>query len=188
MFTPLPTLRRLCAAYDRMGKDSLIVDFRRMERWYEAAERAVEGSFATARNNGMVRTALCRCLTCYFYLSHAERDDEWYAYLTQTADEWTASLTPEGLWEDITIPEALERIEVMNRISYMLLDHSRDADIRRVYNCYAKRIHNLSKHWNDGTHSAPKETQSHSNPKRHGKPLTGFAGWDGKNTATLNGK
>ena len=64
MFTPLPTLRRLCAAYDRMGKDSLIVDFRRMERWYEAAERAVEGSFATAQNNGMVRTALCRCLTC----------------------------------------------------------------------------------------------------------------------------
>lgn len=146
MFTPLPTLRRLCATYDRMGKDSLIVDFRRMDRWYEAAERAVEGSFATARNNGMVRTALCRCLTCYFYLSHAERDDEWYAYLTQTADEWTASLTPDGLWEGITIPEALERIEVMNRISYMLLDHSRDADIRRVYNCYAKRIHNLSKH------------------------------------------
>ena len=107
MFTPLPTLRRLCATYDRMGKDSLIVDFRRMERWYEAAERAVEGSFATAQNNGMVRTALCRCLTCYFYLSHAERDDEWYAYLTQTADEWTASLTPDGLWEDITIPEAL---------------------------------------------------------------------------------
>ena len=34
----------------------------------------------------------------------------------------------------------------MNRISYMLLDHSRDADIRRAYACYAKRIHNLSKH------------------------------------------
>ena len=129
-----------------MGKDSLIVDFHRMDRWYEAAERVVEGSFATAQDNGMVRTALCRCLTCYFYLSHAERDDEWYDYLTQTADEWTASLTPDGLWEGIPLPSALERIEVMNRISYMLLDHSRDADIRRVYNCYAKRIHNLSKH------------------------------------------
>ena len=71
---------------------------------------------------------------------------EWYTYLTQTADEWVDSLTPDGLWEGITIPEALERIEVMNRISYMLLDHSRDADIRRAYACYAKHIHNLSKH------------------------------------------
>ena len=75
----------------------------------------------------------------------------------------------------------------MNRISYMLLDHSRDADIRRAYACYAKRIHNLSKH------SVPVLERwytlcTESNPKRHGKPLTGFAGWDGKNTATLNGK
>ena len=28
----------------------------------------------------------------------------------------------------------------MNRISYMLLDHSRDAVIRRAYNHYARRM------------------------------------------------
>lgn len=142
--SPSKLLRRLCNAYDRIGNDSLIVDFRQMDRWYAAAERAIESSFASAESDGLVRTALCRCLTCYFYQSPTAREDEWYTYLTTTADDWTATLSPAGHWEDLPLAEALERIEVLNRISYMMLDHSRDEAIRLAYTGYAVRVATLS--------------------------------------------
>lgn len=140
----LQLLRRLCTAYDRMGRTSIIVDFRQMDRWYAAAEHAMESCFAPATTDGLLCTALCRCLTCYFYQSPVEQEDEWYAYLMDTADNWRAALTPSGYWEKLPLTEALERIEVLNRISYMLLDHSRDNDIRRAYTCYANRVDALS--------------------------------------------
>ena len=126
------SLHRLCADYDRLGNSSFLVDFRALDRWQLRAERVMEGCFAPATADGRLRTALCRCLTCYFYQPFPDRDG----------------------WQDLPLTEALERIEVMNRISYMLLDHSRDAVIRRAYGHYARRVDSLGrmpaavrKHW-----------------------------------------
>ena len=137
---PVRSLNRLCAAYDRLGNSSTIVDFRAMDRWYARAEQVMEPCFPAAVSDGRIRIALCRCLTCYFYQPCPDREDPWFAYLTATADAWAAAFSPVRGWEGLRLTEALERIEVMNRISYMLLDHSRDAVIRRAYNHYARRM------------------------------------------------
>ena len=137
---PVRSLNRLCAAYDRLGNSSTIVDFRAMDRWYARAEQVMEACFPAAVSDGRIRIALCRCLTCYFYQPCPDREDPWFAYLTATADAWAAAFSPVRGWEGLRLTEALERIEVMNRISYMLLDHSRDAVIRRAYNHYARRM------------------------------------------------
>ena len=136
----LKSLHRLCADYDRLGGSSFLVDFPALDRWYLRAERVMEDSFVPAASDGRVCTALCRCLTCYFYQSPSARDDEWFAYLTATADAWAAAFSPVRGWEGLPLDEALERIEVMNRISYMLLDRSRDALLRRAYDYYARRM------------------------------------------------
>ena len=136
----LKSLHRLCADYDRLGGSSFLVDFPALDRWYLRAERVMEDSFVPAASDGRVCTALCRCLTCYFYQSPSARDDEWFAYLTATADAWAAAFSPVRGWEGLPLDEALERIEVMNRISYMLLDRSRDALLRRAFDYYARRM------------------------------------------------
>ena len=140
MLPCLKSLHRLCADYDRLGGSSFLVDFPALDRWYLRAERVMEDSFVPAASDGRVCTALCRCLTCYFYQSPSARDDEWFAYLTATADAWAAAFSPVRGWEGLPLDEALERIEVMNRISYMLLDRSRDALLRRAFNYYARRM------------------------------------------------
>ena len=73
----LHSLHRLCADYDRLGGSSFLVDFPALDRWYLRAERVMEDSFVPAASDGRVCTALCRCLTCYFYQSPSARDDEW---------------------------------------------------------------------------------------------------------------
>lgn len=142
--SPLCLLRRLCSAYDALGSDSVVVDFQRLDRWYAAAERVVEGSFALAESDGLLRAVLCRCLTCYFYQMPSAQEDEWYAYLMSTADDWASSLSPSGHWEGLPLDEALERIEVLNRISYMLLDHTRDAAVRLAYAGYSPLVSTLA--------------------------------------------
>ncbi len=141
---PVRSLNRLCAAYDRLGNSSTIVDFRAMDRWYTRAEQVMEACFPAAVSDERIRIALCRCLTCYFYQPCPDREDPWFAYLTATADAWAAAFSPVRGWEGLRLTEALERIEVMNRISYMLLDHSRDALLRRAYNYYARQMDNLA--------------------------------------------
>ena len=148
------SLHRLCADYDRLGNSSFLVDYRALDRWQLRAERVMEGCFAPATADGRLRTALCRCLTCYFYQPFPDREDPWFAYLMAAADAWAAAFSPADGWQDLPLDEALERIEVMNRISYMLLDHSRDAVIRRAYGHYARRVDSLGrmpaavrKHW-----------------------------------------
>ena len=86
----LKSLHRLCADYDRLGDSSFLVDFPALDRWYLRAERVMEDSFAPAASDERVRTALCRCLTCYFYQPSPDRDDPWFTYLTATADAWAA--------------------------------------------------------------------------------------------------
>lgn len=139
------SLDRLCAAYDRLGSSSFIVDFRAMDRWQARAEQVMEDCFAPAESDSRMSVALCRCLTCYFYQPCPDRDDEWYAYLMATANAWAASLSPDGSWEGLPLTEALDRIEVLNRISYMQLDHSRDDVLRKAYNHYAHRVAHLER-------------------------------------------
>ena len=141
----LKSLHRLCADYDRLGDSSFLVDFPALDRWYLRAERVMEDSFVPAASDGQICTALCRCLTCYFYQPSPDRDDPWFTYLTATADAWAAAFSPDRGWDGLPLAEALDRIEVMNRISYMLLDHSRDALLRRACDHYARRISGLAR-------------------------------------------
>ena len=141
---PVRSLNRLCAAYDRLSSSSFIVDFRALDGWLAQAEKVMEACFPAAVSDGRIRIALCRCLTCYFYQPCPDREDPWFAYLTATADAWAAAFSPVRGWEGLRLAEALERIEVMNRISYMLLDHSRDALLHRAYDYYARQMDNLA--------------------------------------------
>ena len=90
---PVRSLNRLCAAYDRLGNSSTIVDFQAMDRWYARAEQVMEACFPAAASDGQIRIALCRCLTCYFYQPCPDREDPWFAYLTATADAWAAAFS-----------------------------------------------------------------------------------------------
>ena len=91
----LKSLHRLCADYDRLGDSSFLVDFPALDRWYLRAERVMEDSFVPAASDGQICTALCRCLTCYFYQPSPDRDDPWFTYLTATADAWAAAFSPD---------------------------------------------------------------------------------------------
>ena len=103
----LKSLHHLCAAYDRLGNSSYLVDFRKMDRWYALAEQVVQDSFAPAASDERVRTALCRCLTCYFYQPSPDRDDPWFTYLTATADAWAAAFSPDRGWDGLDEPHIL---------------------------------------------------------------------------------
>ena len=100
---PVRSLNRLCAAYDRLGNSSTIVDFRAMDRWYARAEQVMEACFPAAASDGQIRIALCRCLTCYFYQPCPDREDPWFAYLTATADAWAAAFSPVRGWEGLRL-------------------------------------------------------------------------------------
>ena len=64
-------------------------------------------------------------------------DDEWACLLSDAVRRWASRLQPDGTWPGLTDVEALERIEVMNRYSYLFLDGRFDAAVRRACVHYA---------------------------------------------------
>lgn len=107
------------------------------------AEQLFAGYLASEDREGdySCETAVCLCLTDYYYLNQPdEADTAWYNYLYDTAERWIGELDGQGEWGTLNDEAALRQLEVLIRISYMLVDDSYDDDIRRIFRRYADKL------------------------------------------------
>lgn len=85
-----------------------------------------------------VEPALCRCLEAYFY-PQWEADDAWAVQLRGILEQWCDTLSTEGEWAGLPDAVAWQRLETLNRYSYLFLDTAFDAAVRRACACYVRR-------------------------------------------------
>ena len=123
---------------------TLVSDLERSDRWYQLVESVVDRCPAPTGCSGLLQTSLCRCLTDYFYGSPSPETDEWYRHLQSVADTWQSSFLPSVGWGGASPEETLERVEVLNRLSYMFLDASRDSVVRMGYEVCASLMRQTS--------------------------------------------
>lgn len=109
------------------------------EPFLEAVSSLMDRYPSAEEDGAPAEAAVCRCLACYFYPDLWE-DDEWACLLTDTVRRWASCLRPDGTWEGLTAAGALERIEVMNRYSYMFLDGRHDETVRRACGHYLRLV------------------------------------------------
>ena len=104
---------------------------------FQEAVPALMDRYVSAEADGVLAEAtVCRCLACYFYPDLWD-DDEWACLLSDAVCRWASRLQPDGTWPGLSDVTALERIEVMNRYSYLFLDSRFDAAVRRACRRYA---------------------------------------------------
>lgn len=85
-----------------------------------------------ARTDGGLRAALCGNLADA--LSATPTDASGLRpFLDATLDGWVASLSPGGGWPGLPAGAALERVIVLNRRSFLLLDRRADAPVALAY-------------------------------------------------------
>ena len=141
---PVFCLRLLSSSFDLLNGVTLVSDLERSDRWYQLAESVVDRCPAPTGCSGLLQTSLCRCLTDYFYGSPSPEADEWYRHLQSVADTWQSSFLPSVGWGGASPEETLERVEVLNRLSYMFLDASRDSVVRMGYEVCASLMRQTS--------------------------------------------
>lgn len=127
--------------YDLMNGTELYPDSTKRGQWDRIAAKAIDDYFHDrSRDHGTddADTAVCLCLLDWFYFSEDAEDDPWMKHLKTTIGSWNRSFTAEG-WKDTDIETALDRIEIMNRNSYMLLDPTYDSTIREAFLLYSKK-------------------------------------------------
>lgn len=106
-------------------------------REYEESREASD----TDRLKEDILTGFCRCLTDFYYSSTEEDEaDEWFLFLKNKIAQWSETLAADGSWQEVADNTALERIEIMNRNSFLLLDVGHDEQIRSAYRYYSRRI------------------------------------------------
>ena len=85
-----------------------------------------------SRTDGGLRAALCGNLTDA--LSATPTDASGLRpFLDATLDGWVASQSPDGGWPGLPAGAALERVIVLNRRSFLLLDRRADAPVALAY-------------------------------------------------------
>lgn len=133
---PLTDKARLAAAYYDLRSEAVPFSTPGVDDPFLEAVTSLMDRYPSAEEDGAsAEAAVCRCLACYFYPDLWE-DDEWACLLTDTVRRWASCLRPDGTWEGLTVAGALERIEVMNRYSYMFLDGRFDEAVRRACGHY----------------------------------------------------
>ena len=142
--SPVSRLRLLSSSFDLLNGVTLVSDLERSDRWYQLAESVVDRCPAPTGCSGLLQTSLCRCLTDYFYGSPSPETDEWYRHLQSVADTWQSSFLPSVGWGGASPEETLERVEVLNRLSYMFLDASRDSVVCMGYEVCASLMRQMS--------------------------------------------
>lgn len=116
-------------------------DASRMNRCHDLLIGLMEGneSFLMALDACWTEPALARCLEAYFY-PQLDADDAWVGLLHTIFARWCASLSPDKGWTGVPDDLAWQRIETLNRYSYLFLDDTYDATVRQAYACYARRM------------------------------------------------
>lgn len=116
-------------------------DASRMNRCHDLLIGLMEGneSFLMAPDACRIEPALARCLEAYFY-PQLDVDDEWVGLLHAIFARWCASLSPDKGWTGVPDDLAWQRMETLNRYSYLFLDDTYDAVVRQAYAVYARRV------------------------------------------------
>ena len=83
---------------------------------------------------------LCNIADLCYSVPEEDRNEEAFRYFTGRIAEWMAELNGHDEWTDVPEDEALQRIDILFRNSYMLLDGTHDRQIERLYNRYYERI------------------------------------------------
>lgn len=84
-------------------------------------------------------TGLCNCLIDLLYPC-PDADDEYLLLLKRLIAGWVARMNPDGSWREVSADIALERITVMSRNSYLLLDKTDDTAIGRSFEYYRRSL------------------------------------------------
>ena len=139
--TPLADrLPLLSSLYGLLNGTSYIVDRRKTERWDTLAEKLIHAAWAPARaGEEEILTPLCLCLADYFYFDPAPEEDPWFLFLRDTVTRFGEGLASSPHWEGLSLEESLARIGLMNRYSYMFLDHRWDRLVGEAFRHYAAR-------------------------------------------------
>lgn len=137
---PLPErLSLLSSLYDLQNGTSFLADREAEERWNALAEELIAAAFACGAQAGdePLCIPLCRCLSDYFYFDPSPEEDVWFRFLRNTVARFGESISKSSEWPGLSLPEALGRLEVMDRYSYMFLDHTYDGIIGRAFRRYS---------------------------------------------------
>lgn len=86
-----------------------------------------------------VQTGVCNCLIDLLYPC-PDADDEYLLLLKRQIAGWAARMNRDGSWADVSADIALERITVMSRNSYLLLDKTDDTAIGRSFEYYRRSL------------------------------------------------
>ena len=134
---PLVDKARLAAAYHDLRSEAFPFRSSGSDEVFPEAVSSLMDRYSSAAEDGVLAEAtVCRCLACYFYPDLWD-DDEWACLLSGAVRRWASRLRPDGTWPGLTDVEALERVEVMNRYSYLFLDGRFDGAVRRACGRYA---------------------------------------------------
>lgn len=116
-------------------------DASRMNRCHDLLIGLMEGneSFLMAPDACRIEPALARCLEAYFY-PQLDADDAWTGLLHVIFARWCASFSSDKGWTDVPDDLAWQRMETLNRYSYLFLDDTYDAVVRQAYAVYTRRM------------------------------------------------
>lgn len=144
MHTGLPLADKcllLSELYTLMGETDYLVNPRKQEAWDTMTDEVLDAFFSLpAPASPVTVAAACRCLLDLFYFGAPDDDDAWWQYLKSTLSAWASACSETDGWgSSVSLSEALERVELLNRYSYMYLDRTFDDVLRRAYRFYTGR-------------------------------------------------
>lgn len=115
------------------------VDFTKRCACCSAADTLIGDYLKTSDTDPLKQAAVCQCLTDLLYPG-PDADNAYYLYLQECIAAWASSMPSDGRWPGIPEEVALERIDVMNRNSFMLLDKRFDEAICRAFRFYNESV------------------------------------------------
>ena len=114
------------------------VDFKKRNSCCEAVNALVRDHMYGC-GSLLEQSCLCKCLTDLLYPGPVQ-DGLYYPYLQDQIAGWTSGLNDDDGWPGVSVDIALERIEVLNRNSYMLLDKRYDGMICGLFSYYRNQL------------------------------------------------
>ena len=124
--------RLVSALFFLSGETSFSYDSDEAEACREAALALLDDYVREERADDLACAAVCRCIADLCYPEGCGCE-EWLSRLAGRVARWASALDDRGRWADADLRLAFERVEVMNRYSYMFLDDGFDGAVRRAY-------------------------------------------------------
>ncbi|WP_297930568.1 hypothetical protein [uncultured Alistipes sp.] len=131
--------RLVSALFFLSGETSFSYDSDEAEACREAALALLDDYVREERADDLACAAVCRCIADLCYPEGCGCE-EWLSRLSGRVARWASALDDQGRWADADLRLAFERVEVMNRYSYMFLDDGFDGAVRRAYDHCASQL------------------------------------------------